>query len=160
VEVVVIISHNNFIFIQKFYYSRQFKVIVILFLLSISSVQALSLGSIQKNDHAQIKPGETAIFTVLFYNNNPPTTVTLIEKTIPDNWIIIIQPNNFILNQSLPENPPYDNNVEYMNTPNGPIRTYPVRIYIKSPNSVKPGEYETLVSVSEGSPSGGLSVFQ
>ena len=136
------------------------KIIIILFLLTISTAQAASLGSIQKNDRAEIKPEETAIFTVLFYNDNPPILVTLTEKNVPDEWIVIIQPESFILNQSLPENPPYDEDVEYLNTPKGLIKTYPVRIYIKSPESVEPGEYEIFVSAIGGNPSGGLSVFQ
>jgi len=136
------------------------KIIIILFLLTISTVQAANLGSIQKNDRAQIKPEETAIFTVLFYNDNLPILVTLTEKSVPDKWTVIIQPNNFILNQSLPENLPYESNVEYLNTPKGLIKTYPVRIYIKSPESVKPREYEIFISATGGNPSGGLSVFQ
>ena len=136
------------------------KIIIILFLFSISTVQAASLGSIQKNNYAQISRGETATFTILLYNNEAPISVTLNGKKVPEKWTLIIKPESFILNQTLPEEPPFDENAEYFNTPNGPIRTSPVKIYVKSPRSAKPGEYEILISAVGGNPSGGLSVFQ
>ncbi len=45
-----------------------------------------------------------------------------------------------------------------MNLPEGIVRTYPVKVYVNVPRSVKPGIYEVLIITNTGNPSGGISV--
>jgi len=133
-------------------------IIFLIVLFTLSSVQAVSLGVIKKNDYVEIKAGETKILTVLFWNTEKATQINLRTKQRPEDWNVFIRPDNFILNQSEPESPPFDKDVEYMNLPEGIVRTYPVKVYVNVPRSAKPGIYEVLISTNTGNPSGGITV--
>lgn len=129
------------------------------FLLILSTVQATSLGTIKKNEYAEARPGETAIFTILFWSTDNTVPVKLTPVKIPENWSVMIRPDDFILNRSKPESPPYTE-AEYFNSPDGAIKTIPVKVYVSVPRSEKLGTYEILVSASAGSVGKEISVLQ
>lgn len=129
------------------------------FLLILSTVQATSLGTIKKNEYAEARPGETAIFTILFWSTDNTVPIKLTPVKIPENWSVMIRPDDFILNRSKPESPPYTE-AEYFNSPDGAIKTIPVKVYVSVPRSEKLGTYEILVSASAGSVGKEISVLQ
>ena len=133
-------------------------IILFLILLTLSTVQATSLGVIKRSDYVEIKSGETKILKLLLWNTEKTTQLNLKVKQLPEKWNIFIRPNNFMLNKSKPESPPFDKDVEYLNLPEGIVKTYPVKVYVNIPRSAEPGIYEVLISANTGNPSKGISV--
>jgi len=138
---------------------KKISIFFIALLLIPFTVQATSLGAIKKNDHAGVKPGETAVFTILFWSDADTVTLKLNKMKVPENWDVVIRPDNLILNNSKPENPPYSE-AEYFNSPEGAIKTTPVKVYVIVPRSEKPGTYELVVSANAGNADNGISVLQ
>jgi len=123
-------------------------------------IQAISLGTVLKRNYVEVRKGETAKFTALFWNTeNSSFPVKLTVKEAPIGWIVIIRPDEFTLKQSKPENPPYEKGVEYMNLQNKIIKTTVVEILARVPNSAKQGEYKVIVNTNAGKTPGGISVL-
>lgn len=123
-------------------------------------VQAINLGSILKTNYAEVRKGETAMFKALFWNTDDSSLpIELTMKQAPEGWVVIIRPNDFTLNQSKPENPPYEKGVEYMNLQNTIIRTTPVDLFVKVSKSAKQGEHEVIINVNAGKTTGGISIL-
>lgn len=146
----------------RFNSNAKFLIVFILFLLVIDAVQATNLGSVQKQSSRTIERGETAEFIILFWNlDESPLPVKLKLSQVPEGWIVIINPKEFILNQSKPEYPPYQEGVEYLGLSNNLIiRVTPVKIYVKSPTSASEGTYEVLITANAGTTKEAISVFQ
>jgi hypothetical protein len=134
-------------------------IVALIFFLLIPTVQATSLGIIKKTTQTEVKPGETTIFKMLFWNTESSMPVQLSLKKAPENWVIIIRPETFTLEKSKPESPPYDTEAEYLNLPIGIVRTTPVRLYVKVPGSEEQGEYDVKIVARGGSLGEGVSVF-
>jgi hypothetical protein len=115
--------------------------IIIIFLILISSdAYAINLGSVEKNNFAEIFNGESAKFTILFWNSeSEPYGVKLLVKDSPKDWIVIIDPDEFTLNKSIGE--------EYINLPysNENVKAKVVNIFVKPDNFSKPGKYSVTV---------------
>jgi len=115
--------------------------IIILFLILISSdAYAINLGSVEKNSFAEISDGESAKFTMLFWNSeSEPYGVRLLVKDFPKDWTVIIDPDEFMLNKSVGE--------EYINLPysNENVKAKVVNIFVKPDNFSKPGKYSVTV---------------
>jgi hypothetical protein len=126
------------------------------------AVQATNLGTVQKQSVRTIRKGETAEFTILFWNlDEPVLPVKLKLRQAPEKWTVIINPEVFTLNQSKPENPPYQEGVEYIGASNNLIiRTTPIKIYVKVPTSAKEGAYEILITANAGTTNDAISVLQ
>jgi len=93
-----------------------FALIVLTFTILPAIAQAMSLSTLQKKNFVELNPGQTAEFTVLFWNlENNPTPMSLKVKEAPDDWIVIIRPEEFLLNKSK-IGPPYDGD-EYIGIP-------------------------------------------
>lgn len=123
--------------------------IIILFLMLFSTgTYAISMGALVKNDLKQIATNELAKFTLLFWNiENESYRVKLGVKEAPENWIVIIDPNNFELNNSVGK--------EYIKLPykDNSVKATPVDVIVKPPTSVKTGRYNVVVTaMSESSP--------
>lgn len=133
--------------------------IIIAFIIFPTIAQAMSLSTLQKKNFAEIKQGETAEFTVLFWNIEEPIPISLKLKRAPDNWVIIIKPQEFSLNKSK-IGPPYDGD-EYIGIPGiGDVEVFPVKVSVNVPKSASLGKYETFVTVRAGEPSSGISILQ
>jgi len=111
---------------------------------------ALNLGSIVKNNYVVISNQESEKVKMLFWNIDENSyTVRLTASDIPENWIVIIDPHEFVLNKTTGE--------EYISLPdvNEQIRAKVVNIFIKPDNNSKQGKYfiiiraETLLPQSE-----------
>jgi len=134
-------------------------IVLILILLIPSVVQAISLGVVQKSNFVEVDPGNTVQFTMLLWNRESFSyPVTLEKKQVPDGWVVLIRPNDFVLDPSK-RGPPYDEG-EYIGLPDiGDIRTEPIKVYVNVPDSVEPGKYDVVVNMKAGSPTKGVSVM-
>lgn len=123
--------------------------VIILFLMLFSTgTYAISMGTLVKSDLKQISINESAKFTLLFWNiENESYRVKLGVKEAPENWIVIINPNNFELNSSVGK--------EYIKLPykDNSVKATPIDVIVKPPTSVKIGMYNIIITaMSESSP--------
>ncbi|OGI11553.1 hypothetical protein A3K64_03545 [Candidatus Micrarchaeota archaeon RBG_16_36_9] len=112
------------------------------------------MGTVVKNDFAKIEVGESANFKVLFWNiENESYKVELYKKEAPENWVIIVEPNNFNLNAS--------EGKEYIKLPyeNDYVKATLVDIIVK-PYSVNPGKYNVVLVARSFFPQNGISFSQ
>jgi len=135
--------------------SKLFKVIILFSLMLSSGAYAISMGSTIKNNFEKITNSESAKFTLLFWNIEIESfRVRLNTRELPNDWIIIIEPNNFVLNASVGK--------EYVKLPymNDGVRATPVEVIVKPTTSTKPGKYNISLSSTTESPSDGISFSQ
>lgn len=112
-------------------------IFIILFLILLSSeTYAINLGSIAKNNFAEISNRESIKFKMLFWNiENESYTVKMSIKEAPKNWTVIIDPDEFVLNKSIGE--------EYIKLPyaNENIKAKVVNLFVKPDENSKPDKY-------------------
>ncbi len=105
-----------------------------------SEVHAINLGSVAKNKFAEISNDESVKFKMLFWNvENESYTMKLSVKEAPKDWVIIIDPNEFILNKSIGE--------EYIKLPHikENIKAKVVNLFVKADSNSKPGKYFVMI---------------
>ena len=127
---------------------------ILSFFILLPSVEAISLGTLVKNDFVTVKQNESAKFTILFWNveSSPYIVETKIESS-PENWVIIVNPERFLLDSTTGSESiflPYQKN---------PVRAFPVNVFVK-PVSAKPGNYTLVLSAVAGYPSNTINFFQ
>lgn len=130
------------------------KIAILFLLLTSSEAFALNMGTVVKNDFSIITVNESAKFTVLFWNTeNENYRVKLDVKEAPEKWIVIIDPNYFILNSSFGK--------EYIKLPykNDIVKAIPVDIIIK-PSTTIPGKYNITVTAKSITPETGIDFSQ
>jgi hypothetical protein len=114
---------------------------VFLFFIMLSSeAYAINLGSIVKNEYTQITNYESAKFKMLFWNAESESyTLKLSVKESPEYWIAIIDPDEFVLNNSVGE--------EYIKLPymDENIRAKVVNLFVKPVMNSKSGNYSVIV---------------
>lgn len=128
-------------------------VIIFLVILSVR-VYAINMGSAVKNGFSKINVGESAKFTVLFWNTGNESYELELNAEQPEDWIIIFNPNNFILNETTGKELiklPYESDYK---------RTTPVDIIAKPPSKIKPGKYNIIVKAKSITPQKGISLSQ
>lgn len=134
--------------------NKVYLALMLLFLLILKEASAISLGSLVKKDFATIKANESAIFEILFWNvEEKPYQVKIEVEDAPKDWLILVQPNEFLLSSSSGE--------EYINLPylEKPIKATVVKVLVK-PENAGAGEYEISLRARAGSPSPGITFFQ
>jgi len=112
------------------------------------------MGTVVKKDTLSIKDGESAKFTILFWNvENVSYKAVLDVKESPKDWTVVIQPREFILDSSTGE--------EYIKLPymEKSVRALPINVFVK-PENAEAGEYHVFVNVRAGLPGETLSFFQ
>ena len=118
------------------------------FLLLFPLAKAINLGSLQKNEFAEIGKNGIAKFKILLWNlENFSYPVKLEVKKLPANFFVIIEPEEFVLKPSK-IGPPYEEG-EYVSLPIGDVKAFPVEILVKA-FDVKKGDYEILISALVG----------
>jgi hypothetical protein len=133
---------------------------LIFLLLLLPIVQAVNLGTVPKKDYLKVESGQTAEFTLLFWNlENSSTPIKLETKQLPEKWTVIIKPEEFLLNQTLPENPPYNDGSEYIGLPIGNVKAMSVKVFVKVHESTKPDNYSLIITTTAGKPKDGISVL-
>ena len=120
-------------------------------------VQAITLGVVQKKNFVEVDPGKTVQLVILFWNRgNSSYPVKIEKKQAPDDWVVLIRSDDFVLDQSK-SGPPYDEG-EYIGLPGiGDLKVEPVKVYVNVPDSAEPGKYDVVVNVKAGSPTKGIS---
>lgn len=134
--------------------AKLLKIIIFLMMIFSTRAYALSMGSLVKNDFDSIAIGDSAKFTVLFWNIENDYKVELNVKEAPKDWIVIIEPNSFILNSSVGK--------DYIKLPymNESIKTTPVDIIVKPSESSKLAKYNVIITAKAESPTNGISFSQ
>jgi hypothetical protein len=126
--------------------------LLMIFMLFIPSTKAL--GTLQKKNYLEIIPGKTAEFIVLFWNSEDlPITVNLSIITKPDNWLVIVEPKDFILEKNITSSEVVSSGNEYINA-------LPVKVLIMPDENVKPGIYDVMLKMTAGREEKGISFFQ
>ena len=130
--------------------------IIILFLVILSvRVYAISMGTLVKNDFSNTTTDSSAKFTILFWNDeNESYKLELSVREKPEDWIVIVNPDSFVLNSSLGKELiklPYKDNYAKAN---------PVDIIVKPPLSTKPGKYNISIEAKAIPPQNNISFSQ
>lgn len=132
--------------------------IISITLAMIQTADAFNLGMLQKSLSANVSAGDTAAFRVLFWNADEiGYTLSINKINAPENWLIIIQPNNFLLNNSLKEN------IERIYLPGNKttINAKASDIYITIPEKETVGVYQIVLNAIAGNEKNtGFSLFQ
>lgn len=114
-----------------------------------------SLGSVLKNDYAETRSEESAVFTALFWNSGGDTfDVELNVADAPDGWTVVILPEKFSIDSS--------KGSERMALPYADenVGAVPVKIIVK-PGRVENTENTVTISARSRLPgSGNLNFFQ
>jgi len=153
VYVKVIILKN----LNKIKLKKQFFMIVLFTILFLPIVEPINLSTIQKNQYSQVRIGESTEFIVLFWNTENYTfPIELSVKQAPENFSIIIRPEKFMIEPSLVNSLPAEADKEYVDTPKGLMKAFPVRIIVKPSSSATSGEYDIYVKVEAISTEAGI----
>lgn len=131
--------------------------IAIFFLLFIPFAKALSFGSLQKGNYAEMVKGETKEFTLLFWNLENSSCFVTLEPFSPESFVVIVEPKEFLLNASK-IGPPYEEG-EYVKLSVGDVKAFPVKVLIKALDSAK-GENEIRIKTRAESLDSGIKVAQ
>jgi len=129
---------------------KKFLFISMILILFIPDVKAL--GTLQKKSYSEINPGQIAEFSILFWTSEP-IEIELREKSVPKNWMIIVEPKNFVLNDNITSS-------EVISLQDRYVKALPVKIFAIPPENVKPGDYEIKVNMVAGKSDKGISFFQ
>jgi len=134
--------------------SKLFLIVILFFVIASSRVYAISMGALVKNDFAKIAVDESAKFKILFWNLENEYILELDVKEAPENWLVLIEPNNFALNSSVGK--------EQIKLPylTESVKATPTNIIVKPPVSVEPGEYELILTAKSKLPTEGIEVSQ
>lgn len=137
---------------------KKINVFVIAFMLTCFSLQiiayGISMAAFTENNHALVNRDETAEFFILFWNpENGPFPIRLKATEVPEGLVVIIKPNDFMLNSSLVTEFPAEKGRNYVNTKQGLMMTTPVKVLVKVPKTIEPGSYNVVVTATAGSPS-------
>ena len=123
-------------------------------------VQAVGLGTLTKNIHSQVMRGESVKFTILLWNSeNSSFPVKLRATQIPEGLSMIINPKEFMMNFSRVDGYSTESGIEYMNTPYGLMKTFPVDVLVKTSNSIDLGKYDVYVNLAAGGTTTGISTI-
>jgi hypothetical protein len=136
---------------------REKILITILILLFIPSAKALSFGSLQKSNFAELARGETKEFSLLFWNLENSSCFVTLEPIQKEGFIVIVNPKEFLLNSSKIA-PPYEEG-EYVKLSIGDVKAFPVKVLVKALDSAK-GEEEIKVKLKAESLDSGIKLAQ
>lgn len=136
--------------------------VVFLSLALIPISQGMNLGVVQKTKEVKIRPGETAEFSIIFWNRGEEAIKIQMEaENEPEDWVIVTKPREISLEKSGVKTK-YKENVNYIKIPGveGYIETEDVKVVVKTPESTKLGEYNIKLKVIAGNPNQGISIYQ
>ncbi len=114
----------------------------------------ISMAALTEKDHVSVIRGETTEFFILFWNPEPePFPIRLKTTQVPEDFVVIVTPNDFMLNSSLVTGSPVERGRNYVNTKQGLMLTTPVKVLVKVPKTIEPGNYDLIVTATAGNPS-------
>lgn len=143
---------------------KKINILILVFMLTSFSLQisvhGLSMAAFSEKTSEQVERGETAEFFILFWNpEDEPFPVRLRATEVPEGLIVIITPNDFMLNSSLVTEFSVEKGGHYVNTPYGLMKTTPVRVLVKVPKTMELKSYDVVITATVGNPSGGVSAL-
>lgn len=122
---------------------------MVLCLLIVPTVKAVSLGGVAKSDRLKISPGNSGVFTLLFWNAEEESYVLeLGVREKPDDWTVFIRPYSILLNSSVGD--------EYMQvSPDSAVKASIVEVFVK-PDESATGSGEVVISAQTILPEEGI----
>lgn len=127
---------------------RKFLIIslILIFLILLENVSSISLGSLVKNNQAELNPNESAEFTLLLWNSGEsPIVVKFKEKSLPNDWFVIFKSKEIVLEPAKPEQNPQEG-FNYISTSYGYVKATPVKIIIKTSDTTRKGIYLATIT--------------
>lgn len=112
-------------------------------------VSAFNLGTLQKSAVQDASPGDTVRFAILFWNAGDYSYDVKLENIeVPENWIVISNPDSFYLN-STPVG-----NIEHIYLPSlkKTIEASLIDIYVSVPDYETPGKKRVIIKAVAGNP--------
>ena len=132
--------------------------LIICFLFLQNIALGLTLSATLENKEFQVYPGETAKFTILFWNvENSPNIIKLRIRQVSGNMSVMLEKEEFTINPSKVTSFPAEKGREYMDTKYGLMLTTPVDVLVNVSESVEPGSYNIYVTATAGKPGSGIS---
>ncbi|MEM5799294.1 MAG: hypothetical protein QXZ43_01345 [Candidatus Aenigmatarchaeota archaeon] len=125
------------------------KYLIFLIFLLLPIVYSLNFGSFVKNDFAEIKGNETAIFEIILWSSDSNSSIILHEKNIPENIKIKIDP--IIVDRKRED--------IYISIGNTLIKANRVKIFVDA-SEAKPGYYDFSISALAYNPEENINVVQ
>ena len=111
-----------------------------------------------QNSISSVMKGETAEFTILFWNVvNSSIPIQLKARKVPDGISVFFVPDHFLLNYSKVIKFPAEKGRVYIYTREGLFMTTPVKVLAKVSNKMEEGNYSFYVDAIGGRPSSGIS---
>ena len=90
---------------------------------------AISFGSTAKSSYEKIEVGDSAKFQILFWNSGSEAyTVKISVASSPENWVVIADPEMFVLDNSTGE--------EYVSVPPSTVKAKVVNLFVKPDSSI------------------------
>ena len=130
--------------------NRNFIVFAIFFAFTLlEPVSAFNLGTLQKSAVQDASPGDTVWFAILFWNaGDYGYDVELENIDVPENWIVISNPDSFYLD-STPVG-----NIEHIYLPSlkKTIKASLIDIYVSVPEYEIPGKRRVIIKAVAGNP--------
>jgi hypothetical protein len=123
---------------------------IIFLLLILPCVFALNLGSLVKNDYAELEENQTASFEIIIWSKDENYTIFLQEKNYPNDWLISINPK--VVSSK-------DKEAVYVNVGESYVRAHKINVVI-NPMNPKPGDYMITLSASAYQPEEKINVIQ
>jgi hypothetical protein len=136
----------------ELYFNMLKKVLFVFMFLILFIPSVKALGTLQKKSYLEIKPGQIAEFSTLFWSSDP-IEIELKEKTVPENWMVIVEPKKFVLDDNITTS-------EVISLQDRYVKALPVKILAIPPEDAKPGIYEIIINMVAGKSDRGISFFQ
>ena len=134
--------------------------IIFSFLLFQTRSYALGFEASLENPVSSARRGETVEFTILFWNSQDSSIpIQLRAKSVPDGMFVLIFPDYFLLNYSKVTKFPAEKGKIYINTQQGLMKTFPVKVLVKVSKEVELGNYDVYVDAIAGKSSKGISTL-
>ena len=114
--------------------------IILFFILLSHAAYAINLGGVVKNSFSEISADESVKLAMLFWNSEEDSyNIKLSVKESPKNWIVIISPDEFVLNKFIGE--------EYISLPynNEFIKAKLVNVFVKANQNSSSGNYSIVI---------------
>lgn len=139
---------------RELFYNLLKKVFFIFFILLVFIPGTRALGTLQKKSYLEINPEQVAEFGILFWNSEDlPINVNLDIMNKPDEWLVIIEPKDFIIQKNITSS-------EIIISQDRHINVLPVKILVIPQKNAKAGVYEILIKMVSGREEKGISFFQ
>ena len=115
---------------------------------------AMSMGTVAKNDFVKIEAGNSAKFSLLFWNVGNESYNVSLYWNVPEGWSVIIEPENFVLNSSFGK--------EYikLSYASDYVKATPVDILVLPPSEVSPDVYNITINAIAEKSSDSISISQ